>query len=166
MDKTRLQTYASIGEIVSAVAIVLSLIYAGYEFRQSSTLTSRDVDVHLFERSQETNRMLVESPGLAEILLVGRTNSESLTGADWLRFETYQQMWFNSWEIAWYHHADGILDDVTWNEWNGYFVQASERRNVEVWARIRVDFQGDFRDHVDASMGIEPGPKVDSPRPK
>jgi hypothetical protein len=100
MDKTRLQTYASIGEIVSAVAIVLSLIYAGYEFRQSSTLTSRDVDVLLFERSLETNRMLVESPGLAEILLAGRTNPESLTGADWLRFETYQQMWFNSWEIA------------------------------------------------------------------
>jgi hypothetical protein len=154
MDSSKLRTYTSIAEIVSALAIVVSLLYAGYEFRHSSTLTSRDVDVLLFERSHNTNRLLLEAPGLAEIVLVGRTNPESLSGADWLRFETYQRMWFNTWEIAWYHHADGILNDVTWNEWDYYFKTAAKRRSSDVWAGIRIDFQGEFRDYVDAVMGV------------
>ncbi len=96
MNQSKLQTYTSIAEIVSAFAIVVSLLHAGYEFRHSSTLSSREVDVLLFERSGYANRMLIETPGLAEIVLTGRTNPEKLSGADWLRFETFQRIWFNT----------------------------------------------------------------------
>lgn len=44
MEQSKLQTYASIGEIISAFAIVVSLIYAGYEFRHSGTLSNRDAE--------------------------------------------------------------------------------------------------------------------------
>ena len=163
MNQSKLQIYTSIAEIVSAFAIVISLLYAGYEFRHSSTLSSREVDVLLFERSGHANRMLIETPGLAEIVLTGRTNPEKLSAADWLRFETYQRTWFNTWEIAWYHHDDGILDEVTWIEWNNYFELAAQRRNVNVWSKIRIDFQGDFRTHVDEVMGLRVSIGPDSP---
>ena len=49
MNARKLQAYASLAEVVSAAAIIVSLLYVGYEFRRTGTLTSREVDVMLFE---------------------------------------------------------------------------------------------------------------------
>lgn len=50
MNKDRVLIYASLAEIVSALAIVISLLYVVSEFRRTETLTSREVDTILFER--------------------------------------------------------------------------------------------------------------------
>ena len=58
MDQNKLQTYASLAEVLSAVAIIISQLYVGYEVRRTSTLSSREADIILFERGRE-------SPGMA-----------------------------------------------------------------------------------------------------
>lgn len=110
MDRERLQTYASLAEVISAVAIIISLLYVGYEVRRTSTLSSREADVILFERGREANRILIESPGMAEIVVAAGTAPDRMSAPDRLRYLAYQHDFFDTWEIAWYHHADGILD--------------------------------------------------------
>jgi hypothetical protein len=53
MNKKKFQYYASIAEIVSAIAIVVSLLYVGYEISRTNILDSRDIDELLFERGLE-----------------------------------------------------------------------------------------------------------------
>ena len=61
MNREKLQVLAAIAEVVSAIAIVVSLIYVGYEFRRTGTLSSNEVDTILFERVREMNGMLIEN---------------------------------------------------------------------------------------------------------
>jgi hypothetical protein len=41
MDGKKLQTYASLAEVIAAFAAIISLLYAGYE-RRTSTLSNRE----------------------------------------------------------------------------------------------------------------------------
>ena len=75
MKMEKFQKYAAVAEIVSAVAIVISLVYVGYEFRRTQTLSSNDVDKILFERVQEMNGMLIQVPDLANLVLLAQNRS-------------------------------------------------------------------------------------------
>lgn len=156
MDGKKLQTYASLAEVLSALAIVASLIYVATEFRRTSTMSSREADVILFERGREANRLLIESPGLAEIVAVAQTAPEDLSDADRLRYLTYRHDFFDTWEIAWYYHEDGILEDDVWQEWDGWFGARARQQPLFGWTDNRDNFTGaEFRRHVDAVLEIE-----------
>lgn len=153
MDEKKVQAYASLAEVISAVAIVISLLYVAYEFRRTSTMGSREADVVLFERAREANRLLIESPGLAEIIITAAAAPQDLTAADRLRYLTFQHDFFDSWEIGWYYHADGILDDDEWSEWDEWFTMEALSLPAFAWIENRDNFTGeDFRRHVDSLL--------------
>ncbi len=158
MNERKLQLYASLAEVVSALAIIVSLLYVGYEVRRTSIVTAREADVILFERGREANRLLIESPGLAELIVAAETAPEEMSEADRRRFLAYQHDFFDSWEIGWYYWVDGVLDEETWREWDEWFAAEARRRPVFGWTENRRNFTGgDFRDHVDALLAGSPG---------
>jgi hypothetical protein len=137
MDQNRLQTYASLAEVISAVAIIISLLY---------------VVIH-FERGREANRVLIESPGMAEIVVAAGTAPDRMPAPDRLRYLAYQHDFFDTWEIAWYYHTDGILDTETWLDWDEWFTRQARAAPAFAWTDNRQNFTGlDFRDHVDAVL--------------
>lgn len=153
MRTRRLQAYASLAEIISAAAIIVSLLYVGYEFRRGSTIGSREADLILFERAREGNRLLIENAGLAEIVVRAEATPDSLSRADRLRYLTYRQDFFDTWEIGWLYHADGILDADDWLEWDEWFTGEARRRPTWVWTENRRHFTGeDFLRHVDEAL--------------
>jgi hypothetical protein len=153
MDRDRLQTFASLAEVVSAVAIIISLLYVGYEVRRTSTLSSREADIILFERGREANRVLIESPGMAEIVVAAATVPDRMSAPDRLRYLAYQHDFFDTWEIAWYYHADGILDTETWLDWDEWFTEQARAAPAFAWTENRDNFTGlEFRNHVDAAL--------------
>lgn len=153
MNERRLQAYASLAEVVSALAIIISLLYAGYEFRRSNTMSSREADVLLYERVREANRLMIETPGLAEILVEAQTAPEDLSAAERVRFLAFQHSFFDSWELGWNQHDDGILDETTWREWDDWFVQEARRRPSFAWTDNEHNFTGEaFRRHVEAAL--------------
>lgn len=153
MDERKLRTYASLAEVVAAFAVIISLCYAGYELRRSSTLSSREADGILFERVSQANRLLAASPEIAEIMVTAGRDAGALSEADRMRFLALQHDFFDSWEIGWDYHKDGILDDETWNEWDRWFSSEARRRPSFSWSDIRQHFTGpDFRDHVDGIL--------------
>lgn len=155
MESGRLQAYASIAEVVSAVAIVVSLLYVAYEFRQTSTMSSREADVMLFERVREANRLVVESPDLAELLVRARRAPDQLSEADSLRLLTFQHDFFDSWEMGWYYQRDGILEEATWREWDEWFAAEARGRPSFGWTENRRHFPGlEFRRHVDSALAV------------
>lgn len=153
MNESRLRTYASLAEVVSGVAIVVSLLYVAYEFRRTSTVSSREAEAVLYERGREANRLRIESPGLAEIIVVAEETPESLSEADRLRFLAYQHDFFDTWEIGWDYHTSGILEDDAWASWDEWFSAEARRRPVFAWTENRHHFTGaEFRVHVDRML--------------
>lgn len=156
MNERKLQAYASLAEVVSAAAIIVSLLYAGYEFRRTTTMSSRDADVVLFERTRESNRLLIESPRLAELVVLAETTPDELSEADRLRFLSYQHDFFDAWEIGWSYREDGVLDEATWSDWDDWFTSEARRRPAFAWTDNRHHFTGEaFRRHVDQVLGLD-----------
>lgn len=56
MDKEKFRIWTSVVDVVSALAIVVSLLYVGDEIRQTQVLSQRGVDELLFSRHEESNR--------------------------------------------------------------------------------------------------------------
>ena len=90
MNHQRLQSYAAIAEVFGALAIVVSLIYAGYEFRRSNRMSSLEVDVILYEREREHNAVLFENREMAQLVIMADEAADELTGPDRLRYLEYQ----------------------------------------------------------------------------
>jgi hypothetical protein len=152
MNKKKFQKYASIAEIVSAVAIVVSLLYVGYEIRRTEVLSSRDIDELLFERNLEANRVLIENADIARIIVKAQDNPDELTPADRIRYLAFEHNFYDSWEIAFYAHTDGVLIDANWNEWNEFYMQEARRRPKFAWTENRHNFVGAFADYVDGLL--------------
>lgn len=154
MNTSKLQAYASLAEVISAVAIVVSLLYVASEYRQTTTMSSREADLVMFERTRERNRLLIETPGLAELVIAANDVPEDLSEADRLRYLTYQHDLFDAWEIGWYYHADAILDADTWAEWDEWFSTTARTLPSFAWTENRKNFTGgDFLRHVDSVLG-------------
>lgn len=153
MNERKLQAYASLAEVISAVAIVVSLLYVAYEFRHTSTMSSREADLALFEREREANRLLIESPGLAEVIITASTAPQDLSPADRLRYLTFQHDFFDTWEIGWSYHADGVLESEIWVQWNQWFSEVARGLPEFAWTENRMNFTGEaFRAHVDSIL--------------
>lgn len=153
MNHQRLQSYAAMAEVFGAFAIVLSLIYAGYELRRSGRMSSLEVDVILYEREREHNAVLFQNGEMAELVLTAQQAAHDLIGADRLRYLEYQHDFLDSWEIAFAYHRDGILDDESWEGWNQWYVLQMKQRPRFAWEENRHNFTpGPFMDHVDAAL--------------
>lgn len=153
MNTSKLQAYATLAEVISAVAIVVSLLYVASEFRHSSIMSSREADLVLFERSRERNRLLIESPGLADVVITAAVAPERLSASDRLRYLTYQHDFFDAWEIGWSYHADGVLESEIWAEWDAWFSSLARDLPSFAWVENRANFTGGgFLQHVDSVL--------------
>jgi hypothetical protein len=92
------------------------------------------------------------SSRFAEIVVSAARDPGALSEADRIRFLAYQHHFFDTWEIGWYYHMDGILNDETWRGWDEWFTAEARRRPAFGWTDNRHNFTGlDFRAHVDGS---------------
>lgn len=153
--RINLQTVVALAEIVTAVAVVVSLLYAASEFRRSRTLTSTDVETILYERMLEMDRLLIENAYLAEVRVVLAEQPESLTPADRERFLAYEHIFYDSWELAWIAREDDVLNEEAWNDWNGWFVAEAQRRPRMGWTGNRKNHGEEFARYVDRQLKDE-----------
>lgn len=131
-------------EIVTALAVVATLLYAASEFRRSQTLTSTDVQHLLYDRMLEMDRLLIESRDLAVIQVTVASHPDELTPADRARHLAYEHIFYDSWELAWTAHADGVLDEAAWRDWAGWFTAEARRRSALGWQGNRQNLSEDF----------------------
>jgi hypothetical protein len=149
MRRINLQYAVSIAEIVSALAVVVTLLYMASEFRRSRTLTSTDVETLLYDRMLEMDRLQIEADGLADVLARAVEGSESLTSVDSARFLAHEHVFYDSWELAWAAHQDGILEESTWVDWDSWFALEAGRRPEFGWEGNKRNYGQDFVQYVD-----------------
>lgn len=156
MTQQKLQIATVVAEIVSATAIVVSLLFVAYELRQSSTVTSRDVELILFERAREANRIVIENESLARLIIDIESGAPTSSATDSLRYLLHRLDFYNSWEVAWSYHADEILTTDAWKEWNAWYASEAARLPRFAWQDNRHHFTGEsFRQHVDRVIGVD-----------
>ncbi|MEN8374802.1 MAG: hypothetical protein ABFS34_05080 [Gemmatimonadota bacterium] len=96
MNVQNWEAIGAVGEIVGAVAVVLTLLYLAKQIRQSS----RSVEIGALRDTtsfwHRWSEMLATSPGLAEVVAKGSDSYEALTEAEKLRYGAFVQSFFDS----------------------------------------------------------------------
>jgi len=161
MTESRLRNWVAIAEIISAAAVVISLIYVGLEIRRTTLESDADIQAELLSYTHQRRNLVIESGELARLLTKGYADPSRLSPDEALRFQNYNELLYVAWERAYMTNAVGVFSDELFDAWNGWFISIAESNPEFVWPMVR-DSQGwnaPFVEHVNQSLAY---PKSDS----
>lgn len=155
MNEGRLSFWVAAAEIISAFAVVVSLIYVGLEIRQSSLVSEADIQAELLTYTTQRRYLVIESSDLASLLARGYADPDRLTPPERLRFQSYIELFYVAWERAYLTYEAGVLSEELFGEWNAWFVSVANNDPAFVWPMVRdsQDWGRRFIEHVDRALG-------------
>lgn len=102
------EAIGAIGQVVGAIAVVISLIYVAREVRSSAHATQLAASRSTLDSLHRLIRQVTEHVDLAELRIRGFTDYESLEGTDLARFNSYMHGLFRIMEDVYYLNLRGI----------------------------------------------------------
>jgi hypothetical protein len=152
MTMEKLQKWAHIAEITGAVAVVLSLLYVGYQIKENTDAQLSATENNLFNLGVALDEWYMD-PGFVEVVARANSDFSSLSDVERLRFARHVGMSLNLWTYAWKSYTRGQIDQGEWDAWNNWFV---EEMDNPAWRTIYEDkrdgYHVGFQAHVDASI--------------
>ena len=148
----KLRTAVSIAEIISALAVGVTLVYAVSELKRSRALTSTNIETVLYDRMLEMDRLLVEADGFADILVLARKDPERLTSGELARYLAYEHIFFDAWEAAVQARKDGLMSEEMFESWDHFFAADASRRPKLAWTGNLRFYDGEFIEYVEGRV--------------
>ena len=154
MTERKLSTWVATAEIISAAAVVISLVYVGLEINRSTLESEADIQAELLTYTTQRRYLVIESNDLASLLAKGYADPGSLTPPERLRFQSYIELFYVAWERAFMTYDAGVLSEGLFVPWNDWFVSVAERDPPFVWPMVRnsQDWGPPFIQHVDREL--------------
>jgi hypothetical protein len=150
--KMSVQEWAAIGEIVSALAIVVSLIYVGAELRQNTRAT-RVITSQAFVQIHGENVSHLMQEGFRDLYWRGLAGLSNLHGSELAAFGGWTAQIFRELEAFYFQWKAGAFEDQIWSGWNCQFRDAFGYPGVqEVWTLRRHHFSDEFREFVEREV--------------
>ena len=140
---------AAIGEIVSALAVVVSLVFVGFQVRQNTVATER---ANARQTASDHERSLVNflDEKIADIVLRGLEGLDGLTQVERYRFDIATSIWLEAIEQAF---ADSKLDsfpkDLLVAYTNRLYIILDRPGGLAWWEQRQAWFSPSFRAEVE-----------------
>ena len=155
MKEMNVSKWAVYAEIVSAVAVVFSLIYVGSEIRQN-TLAAQDAS-HLSSLvlGHDLESKLWD-PEFANTYEAGLGDYSSLREPQKRQFDSFVSQNINIWEYSFYARDRGVMTDELWAGWDRWFrSQLRQDSWQEVWRSRRGGYGESFQAYADSLVAGE-----------
>ena len=157
---------AAVGEILAALAVLVSVLYLARQIRQSAVASVSDLHQGISQSFQGANELIAGSPDLADIIARGAVSRSSLSIAETLRFDSFMINFFNIIENLHRQYSSRGLFTPEQEE----PIAAAVRKRIvypgvaEWWAENTDDFTAEFVDWIEttcaaALQGVEPDGK-------
>ena len=156
MRRLNLSEWASLGEMVGTLAVVVSLIFVAHSVNQNTAAIQGSTENLIFERHTALTTNFMSDPSLAEILVKMRSDNPTLTEVEAVRWEKYQLNLLDTWALAYNRHERGLLAPQQWNEWDRYFIElfqtGGEKLTKDRWEEWKYGYGDDFWSHVGQAL--------------
>jgi hypothetical protein len=106
-----LQDLANLGEVIGAIAVIVSLIYLAVQIRENTRAMRRAATQDIHRSLNDQTRCLVESPDLAALYFRASQRPEELTGEERFRFQFLLTYVLSNFELAIEYYREGLLSD-------------------------------------------------------
>jgi hypothetical protein len=165
-----INTAANIAEIAGGIAILVSLLYVGYQVKQSNRIASASALQSVLDRFADRSiNTYMEHPEITSILVRGHNGLDKLSPDEQVLFSSWQLR-----EVFHMHnimqlHTSGLLSDVDYQTWLSFTAaQVKTPGGHEVWNNQRITLNPTvveiietyIKENPQASSFIELFPKV------
>ena len=152
MVRRTLQDWASIAEIMGAVAIVFSLIYVGYELRENTRAVQAQTRQAFSAQDMTFFETALDPPVVARAV-AKRQAGEELSHLEQSQLETREHLNFRIFEHAFYQFQKGTLEADEWGRYARIIRgKCTDLPALTMWNRLKESFQPDFRQLVDDAI--------------
>jgi len=134
------QALGAIGQVVGAVAVVVSLAYLAVQVRQSTAAMSAQAAHDALAAVREFNQSFMTNPAMARIFSLGADDPSSLNETE---LQQFPHLVFNFFKTAEALHAQfvrGTLDADTWRAWEQVFMTFGKTPGFSAFWTIRKGF--------------------------
>lgn len=110
-----LEQASFVAQIVSAIAVIASLIFVGFQLRRATSAiraTSSQAHSSLYT---DLVQSIIDNADFARSWSIGITDPKSLSEAEWVRFVAYASALFRLYESSRVQWLNGRLDDEHWH---------------------------------------------------
>jgi hypothetical protein len=120
-------------DIISAVGVISSVLYLGYQIHQNTKAIRRSVSRDIVHDLNEFGRFFIEMPDIVEIFLASNEKPESLTAGEQLRLQVLMTNLFSNFDLALDYHRDGLLDEASITTYAQNLAQLMNNPVVKEW---------------------------------
>lgn len=128
-----LDQLASIGEIVSGIAVIISLIYLAIQIRTNTEAERSATYQSIVSDFGALNNTMASTPELSHLFVEGMENYLQLTPDQKARISQIFFQCFRYFENMFYQHRKGYLDEEVWIGWKRLMLTYYSRPGFQTW---------------------------------
>ena len=114
---SRLERASHVAEIVSAVAVIISIIYLAQQIRENTAAVKFETSQGLLELQFQQDAWDLDLIHVG-LKLRGSSDPDSLTATEWAQLSRRYALQYNVWALAFIGYRKGTLDLDDWEGWN------------------------------------------------
>lgn len=157
-----LQDIGSIGEIVGALAVVVSLFYVGSQIRQNTAAVRSSTAQAVHDNYASWYTSIANNRELTEIAVAGLKDFSGLAETEKAMFISAFMGFLSYSQNAFYQWRAGSLSPQLWVGWEALIINlVGAPGGKQFWAERGYAFGSEFRDHVEnVLMKRQPAPEA------
>ena len=114
---TRLERASHVAQIVSAVAVIVSIVYLAYQIRENTAAVGFETSRGLVELQFQQDEW-DQDPALVELMIRGDSLPDSLSAVEWAQYSRRWALRWNVWSVAHTGFLQGTLSPEIWDGWD------------------------------------------------
>lgn len=156
-DVFTLNGLADLGQLVSAIAVVISLVYLAHQVRQNTDSLKTENYARALERVAAMQARLSSDTSFAAIVTRGAVDPSCLTVEERVQFTwTFYEM-FGAFEFMFHQSESGALPVDVWQRWSDTLSWWISLPGVRAWWIARpTPFSANFTRFVDGRLQAGP----------
>ena len=153
MRKLQISEWGSIAEVVTAIAVVISLIYVGLEVHRNTVTQVQASTQALITDINRSYEIIAENSELSCIYMRGMADFSVLSAHEKLRFSAYAMMAFRSLEDLHTQWLEGLVDARIWAGFERQMGEVVQEAGLRQWWTIRRQyFNDEFQAFIDSKI--------------
>jgi hypothetical protein len=133
-----LNELGSLGEFISGLAVVVTLIYLALQIRHNTRAVRSSMHQDMNESTLRIAESVSDNENVGRIVLKADEDYDNLTKEEFTRFEAYAERVFGNFESVFYSYRNSMIEQDLWESWEAsYLADISRTAMRRFWHEDR-----------------------------
>ena len=152
-----LNELGSLGEFMSGLAVVVTLVYLAIQIRHNTRAVRSSMHHDMIESTLRIAESLSDNENVGRIVLKADGDYDNLTKEERIRFEAYAERVFSNFESVFYSYRNSMIEEDLWESWESSNLADISRVSMRrFWHEERPQHLRDFMDFIDQFYRTHP----------